>query len=535
MNDRITSWFVRRRDRRQRDPSDDLQPPADAQVDAAPVDISSDDPALVHFRDAGGPVDLDDVAFDSPAVRDLREAGVKLVVPLVAQGELIGLINLGPRLSEQEYTKDDRKLLENLASQAAPALRIAQLVREQQAEATERERIAQELRVATLIQQNFLPQQLPEPDGWQIAAHYEPAREVGGDFYDFVALPDGRLGVFTGDVTDKGVPAALVMAATRAVLRSTAQRIDKPGEVLARVNEEVQPDIPPRMFVTCLYGVLDLDTGRFVFANAGHNLPCVGRRDGAVEARATGMPLGMLPDQSYDEAEITLDHGETLLLYSDALPEAHNSDGEMYGFPRLLGQVGKGPRGTELIGHLLSDLRHFAGEDREQEDDITLVVLHRGTRVIARRPAARRQLASFTVPSAPGNERLAVERVEAAIVDVGLDAARLERLRTAIAETTMNAIEHGNANRPDLLVEVEVYADPSALLVRISDRGTGPAAFEMDEPDIAAKLRGEQTPRGWGLFLIRHMVDDVQVVADEERHTVELLMALEGGSDELSR
>lgn len=130
-----------------------------------PVDIAADDLALVHFQGAGGPVDLDAVAFDSPAVRELRAAGVKLVVPLVAQGELIGLINLGPRLSEQEYTSEDRKLLESLAGQAAPALRIAQLVREQQAEAAERERIAQELQVATLIQQNFLPKKLPEPDG----------------------------------------------------------------------------------------------------------------------------------------------------------------------------------------------------------------------------------------------------------------------------------------------------------------------------------------------------------------------------------
>jgi serine phosphatase RsbU (regulator of sigma subunit)/anti-sigma regulatory factor (Ser/Thr protein kinase) len=522
-----------------------------AEPQPSPVEIAPDDPALAHFQRAGATIDLDEVGFDSPAVRDLKAAGVKLVVPLVAQGELIGLINLGPRLSEQEYTSDDRKLLENLAGQAAPALRIAQLVREQEAEATERERIAQELRVATLIQQNFLPRRLPEPDGWDVAAYYRPAREVGGDFYDFVALPDGRLGVFTGDVTDKGVPAALVMAATRAILRATAQQLDKPGEVLARVNEQLQPDIPARMFVTCLYGVLDLDTGRFVFANAGHNLPCVGRRDGAIESRATGVPLGMLAGQTYEEAEVTLEPGETLLLYSDALPEAHNANREMYGFPRLLGQVGKGPRGARLIDHLLDDLHGFVGGDWEQEDDITLVVLHRAGAVALttfadpgsakhadrlrreRNHGGRRLLAEFTVSSRPGNERQAVEQVEAAIVGIPLDAARLERLYTAVAETTMNAIEHGNANRPELYVEVEVYADPSALLVRVSDHGGGPGEWSTETPDIAAKLRGEQTPRGWGLFLIRNMVDDVHVTATDDRHTVELVMALKGDDDDL--
>ena len=182
---------------------------------------------------------------------------MKLAVPLVSQGELIGVLNLGPRRSEQEYSTDDRKLLDNLAAQAAPALRVGQLVREQQAEAATRQRFEQELEVARLIQQNFLPKKLPDLADWQVAAYYRPAREVGGDFYDVIPLSDGRIGFVIGDVTDKGVPAALVMAATRSVLRASAQRIIDPGQVLERVNEHLCPDMPEKMFVTCLYGVLD--------------------------------------------------------------------------------------------------------------------------------------------------------------------------------------------------------------------------------------------------------------------------------------
>ena len=169
---------------------------------------------------------------------------MKLAVPLVSQGELVGLLNLGPRLSDQDYSTDDRKLLDSLAAQAAPALQVAQLVRRQEAEARSRERIEQELRVATTIQQNFLPRELPDLPGWDVSAYYRPAREVGGDFYDFIELPDGHIGIVIGDVTDKGVPAAMVMAATRSVLRASAQRVVSPGEVLGRVNDLMCPDMP---------------------------------------------------------------------------------------------------------------------------------------------------------------------------------------------------------------------------------------------------------------------------------------------------
>jgi hypothetical protein len=275
---RLPSLRLRRGPRR-RGEATQVTPEVDG---STPVDIAASDPCLAYFQAAPGPVDLDTLKLQSPGVTALREAGVKLVVPLVAQGELIGLLNLGPRLSEQEYSADDRRLLENLASQAAPALRVAQLVQEQATEVRLRERYEQELQVATLIQQNFLPRELPAQDGWALDAFYRPAREVGGDFYDFIDLPDGRLGVVVGDVTDKGVPAALVMASTRAVLRASAQRLVEPRQVLARVNDQLVPDMPPNMFVTCLYGVLDPRTGRFVFANAGHNLPCVRTRSGAI-------------------------------------------------------------------------------------------------------------------------------------------------------------------------------------------------------------------------------------------------------------
>jgi serine phosphatase RsbU (regulator of sigma subunit) len=367
-----------------REPEEVPEPAVEApRQEAGPeLEIASNDPIVAYFASASGVVEIEKLDLDSPALRAMKEADIKMVVPLVSQGELIGLLNLGPRLSQQEYSADDRKLLNDLATQTAPAVQVAQLVRQQQQQAQERERIEQELRVARLIQQTLLPKGVPDLPGYQLAAYYQPAREVGGDFYDFLELDDGRFGLVVGDVTDKGVPAALVMATTRTMLRASAQRLDSPGEVLKRVNDVMVPDIPPNMFVTCLYAILDPATGRLHYANAGHDLPyrrrAKGGAGGAEELRATGMPLGLLPGMGYEEKEIVLERGESVLFYSDGLVEAHDPQREMFGFPRLQGLVGAHRSGgQELVNFLLSELARFTGEGWEQEDDITLVTLER--------------------------------------------------------------------------------------------------------------------------------------------------------------
>jgi serine phosphatase RsbU (regulator of sigma subunit)/anti-sigma regulatory factor (Ser/Thr protein kinase) len=503
--------------------------PHQEQLEVRPIEISPNDPIVAYFQSAPGAVDLEELELESPALAALREAGVKLAVPLVSQGELVGLLNLGPRLSDQDYSTDDRKLLDSLAAQAAPALQVAQLVRRQEAEARSRERIEQELRVATTIQQNFLPRELPDLPGWDVSAYYRPAREVGGDFYDFIELPGGHIGIVIGDVTDKGVPAAMVMAATRSVLRASAQRVVSPGEVLGRVNDLMCPDMPAKMFVTCLYGVLEPATGRFTFANAGHNLPYVRTGDGSAELRATGMPLGLLPGIAYEETEAQLEPGQTMLLHSDGVAEAHGPTAEMFGFPRLQDVVGARSGRGEVIDRVLTELGRFTGSDWEQEDDITLVALTRyGAAPVA---SAGGLDVTFQIASEPGNEKEVSERVAEAAAPLALPPPRLEQLKTAVAEAAMNAIEHGNEGRAELPVDVAVRASDTELVVAITDRGGGREIPEAEEPDLEAKLEGLQKPRGWGLFLIQNMVDDVRVSSNESTHTIELVIRLEGGGD----
>jgi serine phosphatase RsbU (regulator of sigma subunit)/anti-sigma regulatory factor (Ser/Thr protein kinase) len=515
------------------------------QRQAPAIEIPPGDPLVEHLQTATGAVDVDSLELDSPALRELREAGVKLAVPLISQGELIGVLNLGPRLSEQDYSGDDRRLLESLAAQAAPALRVGQLVREQAVEVRTLERIEQELQVAQLIQQSFLPRDLPELAGWQLAAHYRPAREVGGDFYDFIDLPGGALGLVIGDVTDKGVPAAMVMAATRSVLRASAPRLMAPGAVLARVNDLLCPDVPEKMFVTCLYAVLDPASGILRYANAGHDLPYLRRGSAAAELRATGFPLGLFPGVSYEECEERIEDGECLLLSSDGLAEAHDTAGEMYGFGRIRAMVGSTAGGSrDLVDALLADLGAFTPAGWEQEDDITLVALHRGegvrwgdravdgTRGEGASVNGDRLLAEFEVASEVGNERSAIERVAGAVAGLDISAARLERLKTAVGEATMNAIEHGNEFRADRPVTIRVQASDSRVRVSVTDLGGRRPLPKPETPDLDAKLAGLQRARGWGLFLIERMVDEVEVSGDARHHTVELAMDLGGDDDD---
>jgi serine phosphatase RsbU (regulator of sigma subunit) len=341
------------------------------------LDLASNDPLVGFLLSAASAVDITTLQLQSPALKALREAGVVLVVPLISSGSLVGLLSLGPRRSERGYSTDDLRLLNSLAGYAAPAMRVGQLVRQQQAEARQRERIEQELKIAQIIQQQFLPKTLPDLPSWHVAAFYRPARTVGGDFYDFIALPDGRVMFVVGDVTDKGIPAALVMASTHALLRDAAPRLVSPGQVLGHVNDMLCADIPAHMFVTCLALVLDPVSGQVVFANAGHDVPYVRTQDGVKELRARGMPLGLMPGMDYEEMSFQFEPGDCALLHSDGLAEAHAPDREMFGFPRVAQLVGKGPSGEALIDLCLTELSEFTGPEHEQEDDITLVSLQR--------------------------------------------------------------------------------------------------------------------------------------------------------------
>jgi serine phosphatase RsbU (regulator of sigma subunit) len=339
--------------------------------------IADDDPFIAYLLKHPGLLEISRLQLDTSIVQNLKAQQAEILLPLASQGELIGLLVLGPRLKGEDYTAEQRTLLDSLIPQVAPAVRVAQLVQDQQMQVRERERIEQELRTARIIQHTFLPRNVPALPGWLLVPYYKSAREVGGDFYDFLPFEDGRLGIVIGDVTGKGIPAALVMTATRTMLRTAALEQSFPSEVLARVNDLLHVDIPSGMFVTCFYAILDPKNGHLRYANAGHEPPYRQHDGNVVELWATGMPLGMMPGTRYDEYEATLIRGESLLFYSDGLVEAHNTTQEMFGFPRLKTALEDPGDGTPLIEVLLGKLKRFTGDGWEQEDDVTLVTLQR--------------------------------------------------------------------------------------------------------------------------------------------------------------
>src|SRR5215217_9068923 len=294
------------------------------------------------------------------------------------RGEVLGFAPTGREI-ETTYISIHRIVGGKIAEEWTEGGGMLELTQERlEQEIRERERVEQELRVARSIQQASLPKQVPELEGWEISPHYRPAREVGGDFYDFLELANGHLGLVVGDATGKGVPAALVMASARSMLRAVAQASESPGEVLRSVNDPLVTDIPPNMFVTCFYAILEPKSGSLSYANAGHDLPYVRRVGGdAEELRARGMPLGLMPGMSYEEKEIVLEDGEAALLYSDGLVEAHDPVGEMFGFPRLRALVADHGEVRSLGNFLMEELYSFVGEGWEQEDDITLLTLRR--------------------------------------------------------------------------------------------------------------------------------------------------------------
>lgn len=301
------------------------------------------------------------------------EERLLMAFPLMMKGEALGVLLAEESLGGRRFRRRRLEILTGVAQQAALAMQNDLFQRETMA----RERLETEVQLARQIQTAFIPESLPQAPGWQIAACWRTARQVGGDFYDIFDLPRGRIGIFIADVADKGVPAALFMALTRTLVRAAVLETDSPAQALRRVNALLYPDCQQGMFVTAVYGVLERESGRFIYANAGHNPPFFLDRQGSLtRLTRTGMALGVVEDLEMEERSLLLQPGERLLLYTDGVTEAFAPDGQMFGEQRLLNVLQPAAGAEDMLEAVNQALADFCG-DLQPSDDVTMLALAR--------------------------------------------------------------------------------------------------------------------------------------------------------------
>lgn len=308
--------------------------------------------------------------------RDFETLNASLMVPLVYQNQLIGLLNLGEKKSGKPYKREDINLLRTLAQQGAVAIQNARLFQEN----LEKQRMEEELNIARDLQMSMLPAQCPKIRGFKIAARSIPAREVGGDFFDFIEMVEGKIGLVVGDVTGKSVSGALVMAASRSIFRILSEEKLTVSEIMIRANGRAKKDIKKGMFVALLYAVLNSEDRVLSFCSAGQTHPMYYSSEAGIakvlETKGDNFPLGILEECDYQETQIALRSGDRIIFYTDGIVEAMNEKQEIFGFDRLLDllQSSGSISAEELLREILNKVKLFAG-NAPQHDDLTLIVV----------------------------------------------------------------------------------------------------------------------------------------------------------------
>jgi len=296
--------------------------------------------------------------------------------PLMIRNDLYGVMLVEEDADTRRFRQKRVEIVNSIAQQVALSIQNEHLQREM----VNRERLEHEVQLARQIQQTFLPDHLPEFPGWDLAATWLTARQVGGDFYDVFELPGGRLGLFIADVSDKGIPAAIFMAVTRTLVRAVVYDTPSPAETMRRVNALIIPDNHQSMFVTAVYGVLAVKSGAFTYANAGHNAPIwIGGADGKLKSlHRTGPALGIIEDMSVEERTITLDPGDFILLYTDGLTEAFSPEDDIYGEERLQQLLKTTEKVTArgVLNAIEASVNQFMGP-LPAADDLTMLAVKR--------------------------------------------------------------------------------------------------------------------------------------------------------------
>jgi len=458
--------------------------------------------ALINISDAYADPRFDPT-FDKQTGYRTRSI---LCLPLIGNGDsLVGVIQVLNKKNRQTFDEIDESLLAGLSDHITVALERGRLIEAY----IEKERLEEGLKLAHDIQMSMLPKTFPpfpERRDLDIFAAITPAKKVGGDFYDFFFLDEDRLCFAIGDVSGKGVPAALFMAVIKTLFKAIAGRVQNPTEILSTVNREICRDNDSQMFTSLFCGILDTRTGELKYSNGGHNPPYHLSRAGVQQVPKTGgRVLGLLEETSYGWGRLALGSGETIFLYSDGVTEAMDPAGQFFSEQRLesiLTQT-KFASARKQIEHLTSQITLFAA-GAEQSDDITALAI----RYLGPAGSNNGEL-QFTLKNRVAEIARLGERLGEFAAVRQLTPSVLYDLNLALEEAVTNIISHGYSDHREHEILVRIRVESGAVIVELKDDARAFNPLTAPDADVTTPL-DERTAGGLGIHLMRKLMDEIE-------------------------
>ena len=392
----------------------------------------------------------------------------------------------------------------------------------------QKERMQEELNVGRDIQLSMVPDTFPafpDRDEFDIHALLQPAREIGGDFYDYFFVERDKLCICVGDVSGKGVPAALFMAVTKTMIKSTAAEDHSPASIITRVNDEISQDNPSCMFITLFLGLLDVGTGEFRYTNAGHPYPYLKRAGGIIETlkQVHGPVVGAMDGLAYGEDRVSLDQDDQLLIFTDGITEAMDVGDQLYGEQRVIDlfQSASTKVLNTLVNTTLESVESFAGE-AEQADDITILALRYDT--------VPRTAAGETLEIAVTNQLSEIDRVNDRFNEFaeqcGIQMPVSLKINMVFDELLANVISYAYSDEDAHSIEVIVNCAENRLTITISDDGMPFNPFTREDPDITLSVE-EREIGGLGIMLVKNTMDETGYQRRYNRNIVTLIKHLD--------
>ncbi len=439
-------------------------------------------------------------------VRDIARGNLEFELPSVKSGDEVGTLTEALKYMKTELVSYIKKLTKTTA---------------------EKERIESELKIASGIQLGILPKVAPpftDRDEFDIYAAMKPAKEVGGDFYDFYFIDDKHLCFVIGDVAGKGVPAAIFMAIVKTFIKSAAVVIKDPKGIFYRINRELARDNDSAMFVTVFCGILNIETGEILYSNAGHNRPLVirkGKEEPEFLEGGASIVLGAFEDVFFEEERLVLDPGDALYMYTDGVTEAVNTDGELFSDERLKAQMSLHKDDpTKKLGEIIFKDIEYYSEGMPQADDITVLVLRyleNGRNPGGSGGEGRR----FVIKNDPSEVRRILEALAEFGRENGFSDGSIKDVALAVDELVHNIIAYGFPDSAEHEIDIRMKMENGKLFVEITDDGKPFNPLEAPVPDVSKPLI-EREEGGLGIHLARNLVDDLAYKRENDRNILTL-------------